>query len=103
MPDLRRLFALAKVLTCSCFSSRKPTKTQRYQVDNVRAPPGQEVQNRSAPCQHYGISPSSFDVLPDPDNFEIVDEDENSTAVTAEKEKGEQGKGQGYLGGFVLS
>ncbi|KAM0303830.1 hypothetical protein HYE67_003908 [Fusarium culmorum] len=87
MPDLRRLFTLAKVLTCSCFSSRKPTKTQRYQADNVRAPPGQEVQNRSAPCQHYGISPSSFDVLPDPDNFEIVDEDENSTAGTAEKEK----------------
>jgi hypothetical protein len=87
MPDFRRLFAFAKVLTCSCCSGRKPAKTRPYQVDNVRAPPGQEEQDCPAEDQYYGISQSPSAVLPHPDEFEVVaDQDESAAAGTAKNE-----------------
>ncbi|KAG8668589.1 hypothetical protein FPOAC2_07888 [Fusarium poae] len=81
MPDFRGLFTFARVITCSCFSSRKPSKTQTYQVDNVRAPPGEEEKDWSTENHYYGISQSSRGVLPNPDKFEIVDEHDESTAA----------------------
>ncbi|RGP68228.1 hypothetical protein FSPOR_5481 [Fusarium sporotrichioides] len=86
MPDFRRLFTVAKVLTCSCFSSRKPATARPYQVDNVRASLGQEEHDWSTQDQYYGISQSSFDVLTHPDKFEIIDEqDKFAAAGTAVK------------------
>ncbi|GKU03317.1 hypothetical protein FLAG1_05826 [Fusarium langsethiae] len=81
MPDFRRLFTIAKVLTCSCFSIRKPTKAMPYQVDNIRAPPGEEERDWSVQDQYYGISQSPFDVLTHPDKFEIIDEQDGFAAA----------------------
>ncbi|KAL6912905.1 hypothetical protein ACHAPO_007591 [Fusarium lateritium] len=81
MPDFRGLFNFARVITCSCFSNRKPAKARTYQLDNVRAPPGQEDDDFSIEDHYYGISQSPHGVLPDPDKFEIVDEHDESTAA----------------------
>ncbi|CEI68437.1 hypothetical protein FVEN_g5404 [Fusarium venenatum] len=82
MPDFRGLFTFARVITCSCFCSRKPAKIRTYQFDNVRTPSGQKQEkDLSAEDHYYGISQSPHGVLPDPDKFEIVDEHDESTAA----------------------
>ncbi|KAL4724691.1 hypothetical protein ACLX1H_008134 [Fusarium chlamydosporum] len=91
MPDFRRLFTLLKVLTCSCFGRRKTSETRPDQVNDARVDPRgatlRDEEEWSADDHPNSESSIPLDMLPHPDVFEAVfEQDEPTAAGTADNE-----------------
>ncbi|KAF4965456.1 hypothetical protein FSARC_6758 [Fusarium sarcochroum] len=98
MPDFRRLFFCAWVLTgCGCCRRRKPARVEQAKPQPVQAEPIQvrqrdEERSSSDYAQYSGISQSPSGVLRHPDEFEeMVGGDESGLSPTAAGTADKQG------------
>ncbi|KAM0562372.1 hypothetical protein ACHAPJ_002062 [Fusarium lateritium] len=99
MPDFRRLFFCAWVLTgCGCCRRRKPAQVEQAKPQQNQAEPAQaehrdEEHSSSDYAQYSGIPQSPTGVLRHPDEFEeMLGQDEFGLSPTAAGPADRQGK-----------